>query len=258
MKYFVASILIIIFGIFNTLNPVRDVFVVVFGPIQLGLRNSALELKRASTFFINLDAIYESNQLLSEENRNLKSRIVDIKQAEEENALLREQLSLLKEDSFENQLLLADVLGNPNDPTGASILINKGSKHGIREGNNVILGKHMLGIVRTVFHGRSVVDLITSPNISITVLDIDSKDKAEGLVSGEFGTAVVMRRILPNEDVKIGDVITTTGRDGTFEPNFIIGEVASVNGNSAEPLRTATLSTGIDFKKLSKVFVLVF
>jgi len=106
------------------------------------------------------------------------------------------------------------------------------------------------------FPAPSVV--ITSPEVSITVIDTTSKDKAEGLVTGDFGTAVVMSRILPNEDVRVGDSVVTTGRDGSFEPGYIIGEIARIEGNAAEPLRAALIEPGIDFSKLSKVFVLIF
>lgn len=227
-------------------------------PLQFGLRNIALDLSSATSFYKNLKQIRDENLILLDKVETLENRLLDTQKAESENTLLKEQLKLKNTLVNEKELLMVGVLGNPSDKTGSSIVIDQGSRNGIKKGNNVILGDKLIGVVSNVSPGRSVVDLIVSSKVLITAYDIDSVDKTEGLVTGEFGTSVVMSKILPDEHVNVGDKILSSGRDGTFEPGLLIGTISLVEGQTSEPLRRVFLQPAADFSKLEKVFVILY
>lgn len=255
MLYIVISILTLILGFFGVLSPVRDGVHIVSAPMQVGLEDAAVEIKNAVSFFFTLSNIRNENLELLEEMAKLNSEIVELKDAQRENLILREQLGLSQSGVFDKNLILADVLGNPQDQTGATIILNKGAKHGVREGASVIIGRYLVGIVRKTTTGRSAVALITSPDVFATVVDIDSPGRTEGLSVGLYGTSVQMTRILPREEVDLGDTIATSGVDGVFEPGLIVGKVLSVTKDADQPLKNAFLDTIIDLSRLEKVFV---
>lgn len=257
MRILILSFIIFVLGFIGLLNPVRDFFQDVFSPVQVGVREMARDLKEGVKFFSNLKAIRDENLLLLEENQELRSRILEIQIAEEENSALKEQLGLDIWEDFDKELVLANVLGNPLDVTGGSILINRGVSHGIKNGDNVIRGRNLVGIVADVSEKRSLVNLVTSPAVSITVKDVDVYGKTEGLATGQYGTSIEMSRILPIEEVFVGDTIVTSGKDGIFEPNLVVGNVEEVIEGSAEPLKTARLGTSIDVTDLDRVFVVI-
>ena len=257
MKKLFIALIIFIFGTFGVLNPVRDAFQFIFAPIQFGLKNVALGLKGSIDFFYNLKRLRDENIALLQENNDLTSVILELKKAEEDNELLKDQLNLKNKESFDKEFVMASVMGNPNDLTGGTIIIDKGLRHGIKIGANVIEGNYLVGIVKEVYTERSLVSLITSPSVSATVRDIDVAQKTEGLVTGKYGTSIQMTRILPNEEINVGDSIITSGKDGFFEPGLLVGKVVQVVEVPAEPLKSAYLETIVDTSKLHKVFVIL-
>lgn len=257
MKYIILSLIILVLGVAKILNPVRDATQIISSPIQLGLRELAIDFKSGFTFFTNLKQIRTDNLALLEEIERLNSKLVELKQAERDNLLLKEQLRLKNENIFDKELVLADVLGNLSDQTGGTVVLNKGTKHNVKVGDNVIKGNHLVGIIKEVSYGRSVVNLITSPEISITVFDVDVIGRTEGLAIGQYGTSIQMTRVLPNEELNVGDTIVTSGTGGLFEPGLIVGKVSEITKDSAQPLKVAFLDTIVDLAALYKVFVIV-
>ncbi|MCA9307914.1 rod shape-determining protein MreC, partial [candidate division WWE3 bacterium] len=167
------------------------------------------------------------------------------------------QLALKASGELDKELLLADVLGNPLDQTGQTIIVNKGFSHGVTEGSNVVLKNNLVGVVTSVSRGRSVVSLVTSPNTRSTVVDIDSPDRLEGVARGDFGISIIMSQILPNELISVNDLIVTSGKDGLFEPNLILGKVVEIQGTESDPIRSAVIKSELDLKRLEKVFIII-
>ena len=253
MQWLIASLIIFILGIFNIFSPVRGAVQYAFNPLQFGLQQVAIGLRGGFDFYKNLRTIHLENLNLLEELEGLRSEVLSLRDLEEENQLLRDQLNITSPEDLSRGLILAQTLGNINDHTGTSIVLDRGSAHGISQGDFVVKGKHLIGVVREVSPQRSEVELITSPTLVLSVIDFQTK--TEGLAKGEFGTAVVMERILPGENVNVGDTIVTSGRDGKVFPGFLVGEVTHVTGESAEVLRSASVKVLLDVENLGKVFV---
>ena len=257
MRYAVASALLILLSYFGVLSFFTSLSSkVLFYPSNL-LRGLALDIKETREFYSQLRGINSKNKLLMQENIQLKARISDLAHLKEENDLLKAQLKINSESTKNRNLLVADVLGNPLDLTGSSLYINKGSRDGVTEGNSVILGNNLLGMVLLVEESKSLVSLITSPNVTMSALDTTSTGKTEGVVTGRFGTSVVFTKILPNEDIRVGDTVVTSGKDGLFSPDLVLGVVANISGEISAPLRTAELQPLIDFRRLERVFVII-
>lgn len=251
------AIFILILGLTNLLNPVRSVYQKFTSPIQYGLRISAISMKEATQLFHNLNNIRRENIDLIKENHELQGIIVELKRAEEENVLLRNQLELKNDNLVDKELLLAKVLGNLEDTTGTTFILDKGFKQGIELNDNVIVGNHLIGLITEVTNDRSVVRMITSPDTSITVKDIDSSTNIEGLARGDVGTSIRVTRLLPGEKIDKGDIFITSGKDGVFVPGLSVGIVEVVTSDSADPLKNARLKPMLDFTRLEKVFVIL-
>lgn len=254
MKWLIASILVFILGLFNFFAPVRGGVQYIFNPIQFGIQQSAVNIKDWFSFYTNLKEIRKENLKLLEENQALRSKLVALNELEKENFLLREQLDIKIDDLSSKSIVLARAVGNLEDKTGTSVILDKGSKSGISESDIVVKGEYLLGIVRGVSNFRSEVELIISPNISFSVIDL--RTNTEGIVSGQYGTSLVVDRVLPDEDVVLDDTFVTSGRDGIFPPGLIVGRVSEVSGDSAEVLKQVYLDILVDLDHLGKVFVL--
>lgn len=257
MRYVIASFLILLVSFTGVFRPVRSFGQFLTGPVSLALNRSAVGLKESVGFFRNLGSLRSENLELLEERAALYATISSLEKAAVENVSLKEQLELKVTGELDRELVLANVLGNPTDTSQSTIVLDKGAKHGIKEGDNVVRGNHLVGIVTTITNGRSVVTLLTSPEVSATAEDINSVNKTKGLIKGDFGTSILMTRILPNEEISIGDTVVTTGQDGKFFPDLVVGVVEDVAKDPAQPLKTARIGTIIDINKLRQVFVII-
>ena len=257
MKIFITAIVILILGLLDFLNPFRSVFQTFTAPVQYGLRKSAINVKESYQLFGNLNDIRKENLELRREKQELQGVVVNLKTAEEENRLLRNQLELKNQDFFDKDLLLALVMGNPKDVTGTSMILDKGNRQGVRVGDNVVIGNFLVGIVTETSEERSIMNLVVSPDVSMTVVNIEPSSQAEGIARGNLGTSIGVTRLLPGESVEKGDVFVTSGKDGKFLPELAVGRVSDVVFESAEPLKSAVLMPMVDFSKLVKVFVIL-
>lgn len=257
MKYLIITFVVLIFGLLEFLNPVRQVFQQFSSPVQFGLRKSAISLKDSLKLFHNFNEIRKNNLDLLKENRDLKGIIANLKNLEEENDILKDQLDLKKEGLVDKELVLASVMGNPEDLTSTSLMLDKGTRQGIKVGNNVILGNYLIGIVTQVTSERSIINLTTSPDVSLTVEDVEANSKAEGLAKGDLGTSIKVTKLLPEDVINEGDVFITSGKDGNFLPGFVVGKVSQVNFGASDPLKSALLSPMTEFNRLNKVFVIL-
>ena len=254
MKYILLSIFLILLSFSKVDLYLRLPFEFVLNPIQFGFVSIGKEVKNISSFFTNISKVREENLELLKQKALLEANLVNYADIQSENSLLREQLNV-KLDNLENrEYLIANVIGNSSDRTKSSVIIDKGEIDGVTEGMNIILGKHLIGFVSKVYLARSVVSLITSPNMTATVLTLNSG--TEGILSGEFGTSVVMTRILPDENIEIGDLIVTSGADGKFERNLIVGSVSRIDEDPSKTFRNAQLDILVNLNLLNKVFVL--
>ena len=259
MKYVLLSFFILILGVTGVFAPLRDAVVSIVSPIQFGLQKTAFNLKQAGHFFSDSNKVRNENLNLLNTIKTLEEEVTGLKIFRDENLLLKQQLAIQKSfdgDGRGQKLILADMMGNPSDLSENTVLINKGTKDGVRVNDIAVIGNYLVGITRSVEYGRSTVELITSPNLSLTAYDLDSPDKASGLLKGQHGSLLSLERVLQNEKISVGDVVVTSGKDGTFLPNLIVGKIIVVQSDPSQPLKMATLQTMIDVSKLIEVFII--
>ena len=225
-------------------------------PVQFGLRRSAVNIKDSFRLFYNLDEIRQENIGLLSQNNDLKSLIIDLKIIREENETLRNQLQVKEtQPFFGKKLLMASVMGNAQDFTNTSVILDKGFSDGVKVGSNVIVGSFLIGRVISATAKISEVELITSPNFSATAKDLETG--TEGIATGNLGTSIYVSKILAGENVETSDTFVTTGKDGYYLPGLGLGKVIHISQESAQPVKNALLEPGVTINSMSKVFIVL-
>ncbi len=256
MKVLLFSFLTLLFGYFGLLNGVRDGYLYLMSPIQYGLSTSAKSLKDSVSFYFHLKSIYKDYEANKQELLVLNSRIAQYLQYKQENDFLKSQLNIKIENANTPVFIIADVLGNPEDISGGTIFINKGTANTVAVGDSIVLQKYLIGEVIETTAFRSKVRLITSPDFSATAFSQSSETHIEGIVKGKYGTSLALEKILQSESLNISDVIVTSGRDGKFIPGLIIGTISSVESSPSDTLKSAILKLDYNISEITKVFVL--
>ena len=164
--------------------------------------------------------LYKDNKLLDEENKELKEKLSKSSYLKLENTQLREAIDL-KINSPTN-LITARVILDKQSPYLNSFVISVGSNKKIKKGMAVLDGKIFIGRVVDVNFFSSRVLLVTDLNSKIPIITEPSGIHA--ILSGR-GTKEPTLQYLPDKhNIKDGNKVYTSGKEGIFEAGIAIGE----------------------------------
>lgn len=141
-----------------------------------------------------------------------------------------------------------------------NLTIDKGSKNGVKKGDAVITPKGLIGKVISVSNFSSTVKLITSDEISNKIsVKINSNDEnLYGLLIGydkEYNIYKI-EGINNSDNIKEGDLVTTTGLTDYFPSGIIIGKVSRVVKDEYDLNSIVEVIPSVNFKNISIVTVL--
>ena len=194
----------------------------------------------------------EYNTLLKEyaEYQQMKQ---DYEHLEQENSMLKEQLGFREEGAMTK--IPAVVIGGETNNFFKSLIINQGSSKGIKKDMPVIAYvdgyQSLVGKVVEVGTFSSVVKPITDSSLYVPA--VLQKFRYRGLVNGlvmDFVSREASSRI------NCGDLVVTSGFNGSYPENIYIGKVKSISGKEYETSLRLELEPFVDFFRLEYVFVL--
>ena len=102
----------------------------------------------------------------------------------------------------------------------------------------------------------SKVELTNNEQCKIAATILNS-EKTTGITQGELGLTIRMDFIPQSEEIKIDDIVVTSGLEQTIPRGLVIGKISDVNRENNELWQTARLNTLIDPSDLVIVSVLV-
>ena len=142
-----------------------------------------------------------------------------------DNIRLREILSL--QESSINDTISAAVISRKTGSWWRQIILNKGSKDGVKVGSTVIGPGGLLGIVNNTSIFTSSVTLLTSPESKVGVwLD---RIQINGLMVGLGDNYPSLILYSKDADIKVGDFVSSSPASTLLPPNIPIGIVESVD-----------------------------
>jgi len=176
------------------------------------------------------DAVTRS--MLAEDNRRLRNALLvsgarqaRLQVAAAENARLRGLLGAAERGGLDVQL--APILDIDLDPTRQRLILDAGSRDGVRQGQSVIDAGGLVGQIIEVTPTTATVLLLTDPDHAVPVLV-----GRNGVRLVAYGKGRSDELELPNiplsADVKVGDAIITSGLGGRFPPGFPVGTIDSL------------------------------
>src|SRR4051812_37775848 len=123
--------------------------------------------------------------------------------------------------------MAAEVLYEASDPFSRKIFIDRGASQGVVPGAPVIDEAGVLGQVTRVYPLSSEVTLLIDKEAAIPVLNTRSHQRSAAF--GADGSAMELRFMAGNADVKVGDVLQTSGVDGIYPPGLDVARVVKVD-----------------------------
>lgn len=182
-------------------------------------------IKAVSNDAGTLGQLTADNRRLRNELLVTRARMARLATVNADNARLRGLLAAAEQGSLDVQL--APVLDVDLDPTRQRLVLRAGSRDGVRTGQTVIDAGGVVGQIIETGPLQSTVLLLTDPDHAIPVAIARN-----GVRLVAYGTGRADRLALASvplsSDVKVGDVLVTSGLGGRFPAGFPVGTVTAL------------------------------
>jgi rod shape-determining protein MreC len=227
-----------------------------FARVQQATASVVYGVRDAWGNYVNLRGVRAENETLRRQVSELEIRLQEERALAARAGKLQELLNLRA--SVSAPTLPAQVIaGNPN-PGMLTFTIDRGSADGVQENMAVIASTGVVGrIVGPPAAHAARVQLIIDRHAAAGA--ISERARAGGMVVGqdEPGKPPLRMELVSNlADLKIGDVIVTSGVDGIYPKGFPIGRVESVDRGPGLYLGV-TVRPVVDFRSLEEVLVVL-
>jgi rod shape-determining protein MreC len=230
---------------FRYLEQVRQGVAVALYPVQRAMALPGQALASVSGYFA-------SKRGLATENDALKARLAEVGAAAQGVATTRAENERLKalldiRTRFGGTALAVQVLYAGRDAFTQKLVIDKGREAGVAPGAAVVDADGVVGQVTRVFPYMAEVTLVTDKDHVIPV-KIERGGARAVMAGSGAGRAPELRFIPPTADVRVGDLLVTSGLDGTYPPGLAVARVAMVERDTGQIFARIALSpvAGVD------------
>ena len=213
----ISIMLIVLDARFSYLDNFKRFTLTLLSPVYL-----VVDLPSHVVDWVN-DQGGDTAQLVSE-NKYLEGKLIELKvrlQAYSNLVLENQKLTQLLDATYtipEHQITLAHVKSVSQSRLKKLVIINKGSKDGVRNTQLVVGSDGVVGQVTQVTPLYSTVLLVTDPTQHMPVKNVRNgiRGITKGLATNERG--MIVEFIPVDSDVKFGDIFVTSSIGTTYPP----------------------------------------
>ncbi|HEY8605680.1 MAG TPA: rod shape-determining protein MreC [Noviherbaspirillum sp.] len=196
-------------------------------------------------YFSTLSAVQRENQRLKQQEVANAQTLQQMQLLTAENAQLRKLLDA--NERLPVKSVMSEILYDARDAFTRKIILDRGSRHGVRPGHPVIDDVGVVGQVTRVFPFTAEVTLLTDKDQAIPVQVVRNGVRSIAYGQGHAGTLDL--RFMPvNADIRNGDVLVTSGIDGVYPAGLAVAKVSQVESKSSDAFARITCQplAGID------------
>jgi rod shape-determining protein MreC len=194
---------------------------------------------------LNQVLIQELNQAVEDQNKWHETELA--------NDRLRNLIDFQK--NISERVVAAEVIGKDPSAWFKTVIIDKGKTDGLIRGLPVVIAQGIVGQVVEVSAHYSKVMLIVDSNSAVDSLV--QRTRARGVIKGESTDQCRLDYVLRKNDVRIGDIVVSSGLDGVYPKGLRIGLVSQVTAHDADIFHELIITPFVDFEKLEEVLVIL-
>lgn len=216
-------------------------------PISFGLHQSGINIADQFEFIFAARFAAKEKKAAQEQLATLFS----------ENAQLRTKLAET-EALLQQQQTLSPKTYNlePARPIGKDrfLRIDKGLRDGTNENTPVVFKDNFIGVVVNSSESSANVRLLTDPDSKILAFSLNKGGRAKGTLIGQFGSEMLLDKILHDEVIEVGDLVYSEGTEGNIPRGLILGRVVEVLPRENQLFKQAKVAGVFDIRDLELVF----
>ena len=168
------------------------------------------------------------------------------------NDRLRHLLGFEKE--VPQPMIAARVVGKDPSAWSKTLIVDKGTRDGVRQGAPVVIPEGIAGVVVEASARYAKVLLLIDPNSAVDALV--QQTRARGIVKGGGGDYCVFDYVLRKHEISVGDTVVSSGLDGVFPKGLRVGRISEIVRLNAGIFQKVSVTPYVDFEILEEVFVI--
>ncbi len=232
-------------------GPFHELTLEVLGPVQKLFSRGVVSLRQVKSDYLDLLAVRDENKQLRLMLGNYQEQLDEYREAYATYLHLQKQLDFKKKETFPS--LSARVVGKDPAFWFKTIIVDVGENDGIVEGMVARTERGVVGQVINVSANYSKILLANAPSSAIDAMV--QMNRVRGIVKGAGERGYVLKYVLKNFDVEVGDRVVTAGIGGIFSSGIPLGTVSAVRKKRRGMFLEIEVTPAVDFQKLETLFI---
>ncbi len=258
----VLSTLCSVLSLTDTFDPLRALVSTLSYPLTRPFGAAGQAISGVLYDSADTQALREQLEQKERELVALRQQLAALQQLQKENEQLRDYLSLPETGGTQLRYTDAAILyRGPASERTDTVVLNRGSRHGIKIGMPVLSAGGLYGTVSEVGLTTCTVTTLLSFDIRIGATDVRSG--IGGTLCGpDEGENLGILRYLDGhlhleQDLKVGDVIATSGLGEAYPQGLLIGEITRVEMDPYDRTPRAYIKYYADYQRPDTLLIVI-
>ncbi|HEY1529029.1 MAG TPA: rod shape-determining protein MreC [Candidatus Angelobacter sp.] len=227
--------------------------VTAFTPIEKMFVSSGHFFRNGWHNYADLRSVRKQNRDLQDQVARLQMERVQLRQDADQAKRLQALLDF--KEKFIAKTVAAQVIGTSGSEQSRVIVIDKGSRDGVKPDMAVITPDGIVGKVKDVFPLSSQVLLINDHDSGAGVILENSR--LQGIIKGTPLGELQIDGIMSDEKVEAGEHVITSGGDRIYPKGYSVGTViGSAPDPQNDPFLAIKVKPAADLNRLEEVLVI--
>jgi len=231
-----SVLLLFIDGRYKHLESIRNVLALPIHALQRIATNLSTQpgalLDELGNYLDTQGNLVRENVQLRQQQTAYAAQLLQLQILQAENAHLRKFFDVREHADFPMQM--AEIVYAERDIFKRKVFVDKGTQKNVAAGQIVMDDIGLVGQVTRVYPWLSEVTLITDKDHAVPIQMLRTGLRAVVFGSGDVSN-LALRYMPSSSDIQVGDVMVTSGIDGTYPPGLPVAKVTQIERDPAYP-----------------------
>lgn len=232
--------------------PVQDAVCMAVRPAALGFHTAFAAVDHGAHIVRPRRSILKENADLRKEVTSLRAENAALREAAQENIHLRAALGLSQSSSI--KMIPSEIISRKESTWFDTATIDRGRRAGVGKGWAVVTASmQLVGQVLETDTLSSRIVALTEANSAVAAMV--QRSRSNGMLQGQGSDYLTLSYLPKDADVKVGDIVVSSGMGQVIARGFVIGRVVKVVHSRVMGSTTALVRPSVRFDQVEQVFV---
>ncbi len=225
---------------------------IVLTPFETLLRRVGSTVRGTWHNYVDLRHVRQHDRDLQYQIDQLRLREASLAEDARQGQRLQQLLGFKQQ--YVGKTIAAQVVGTGGGDQSRLLVLDKGASDGIKPDMAVITPDGVVGKIRDVFEYSAQVLLLNDPSSGAGV--VLTTTRSRGILRGTGSGGLQIGNLLPDERIKPGEPVITSGGDRIFPRGLSVGVVTSIKPDPEhQPYAAITVKPAANLDRLEEVLV---